>query len=71
MRKKVSATLKQTNVIRRRFLARQMRAESEQLNIKIMKTILTGKKKEISEKLKKIDLENLINKQKLDRKSVV
>ena len=29
-----------------------------------MKTILTGKKKEISEKLKKIDLENLINKQK-------
>lgn len=42
-----------------------MRAESEQLNIKIMKTILTGKKKEISEKLKKkIDLENLINKQK-------
>ena len=38
--------------------------ESEQLNIKIMKTILTGKKKEISEKLKKIDLENLINKQK-------
>ena len=29
--------------------------------LKIMKTILTGKKKEISEKLKKIDLENLVN----------
>lgn len=42
-----------------------MRAESEQLNIKIMKTILIGKKKEISEKLKKIDLENSNNKQKL------
>ena len=48
----------------KKFFNSAMRAESEQLNIKIMKTILTGKKKEISEKLKKIDLENLINKQK-------
>ena len=36
-----------------------MRAESEQLNIKIMKTILIGKKKEISEKLKKKQFKNL------------
>ena len=46
------------------FFNSAMRGKAEQLNIKIMKTILTGKKKEISEKLKKIDLENLINKQK-------